>query len=456
MKHSARLVFAFLPLAIVGLLISGCASPASQSPTYREACEKGTAADVRYFLNNGADPNMQFTETGGSVSALGLAAINPDVEVARTLLKAGADPQKRGKGENSALARAASANPNPEMLRLFIVRGADVNADSALAMALENNPNLDIARLLLDMGVAGYTTEYIFSNAIQNPNPGVVSWLADNGFFPKDGYYALARAAAVETERPGRFAEVLARVGDVDARDSGGRTLLMRLARGDDSMIRMPWARSEIIMQAILKAGGDINATDENGRTALWWSVLNRDPRATEFLLNAGANFQMADKDGWTPLALAIWNGSVKQVQLLLQKDASHTGPNRVSLFDVLNISRTNPEKKQEIARLLTGAKISQPRDETTEEWAVELWEPDTCESGHEFRTNLWRLSHKDHRFSLTTIKERIRSADGQVRIKDPEPVGRIVAQPPPVGQPESSKTSPLPQRRRAALPAQQ
>jgi ankyrin repeat protein len=68
-----------------------------------EAVTQGEAAFVEMLLDRGADPNAQSRE---GVTALHLACIHHRVEIARTLLRAGARHDLPDCGGNAPLARA--------------------------------------------------------------------------------------------------------------------------------------------------------------------------------------------------------------------------------------------------------------------------------------------------------------------------------------------------------------
>lgn len=45
--------------------------------------------------------------------------------------------------------------------------------------------------------------------------------------------------------------------------------------------------------------GGDVNATDQTGQTALHWSAVRGAIQASEVLLQEGARFNVADMNGY-------------------------------------------------------------------------------------------------------------------------------------------------------------
>ena len=80
-------------------------------------------------------------------------------------------------------------------------------------------------------------------------------------------------------------------------------------------------------VETSLAAGADVNATDENGQTALIYaSSANTDPKVIEGLLEAGANVNAQTTTGWTALMTAVRDNPNPEVPLeLLQAGADPT-----------------------------------------------------------------------------------------------------------------------------------
>ena len=96
---------------------------------------------------------------------------------------------------------------------------------------------------------------------------------------------------------PERARELLEKGADPNARDSNDKSPLDRLAERSDDFE----ARSEIL-DALLDAGTDLDATNESGETALHWC---EDPAFVELLIEAGADPNAQSDEGLTPLHLA-------------------------------------------------------------------------------------------------------------------------------------------------------
>lgn len=98
---------------------------------------------------------------------------------------------------------------------------------------------------------------------------------------------------------------------DVNATDHGGRTPLMEAAR-----------RSASIVKLLLGADADANVADQNGCTPLMEAATMGNVESVELLLDAGADINATDQAGHTPLMDAARGGSAEVVKLLLDAGA--------------------------------------------------------------------------------------------------------------------------------------
>ena len=101
-------------------------------------------------------------------------------------------------------------------------------------------------------------------------------------------------------------------IENADARDSDGRTLLMKAAKkGNIELI-----------ENLLYSEADVNAADDDGWTALMFAARFQDnPKAVALLLNAGAKMQAENNYGITALLLAAgFSHSTDIVSLLMEK----------------------------------------------------------------------------------------------------------------------------------------
>ena len=81
---------------------------------------------------------------------------------------------------------------------------------------------------------------------------------------------------------------------DLNARDEDGRTPLHWAVK---------FSQTPEIVTALINAGADLNARDEDGRTPLHWAAgFSQTPEIVTALINAGADLNARDEDGRTPL----------------------------------------------------------------------------------------------------------------------------------------------------------
>lgn len=113
---------------------------------------------------------------------------------------------------------------------------------------------------------------------------------------------------AVENSNREMVQLLLSRGADVNARNGGGRTVLMML--GEDVTADLVWD--------LVNAGADVNAKDEDGDTPLIEAAGENNLEALKILLEAGAKVDLRNKTGQTPLMSAASNGRTNNVRLLL------------------------------------------------------------------------------------------------------------------------------------------
>jgi len=81
-------------------------------------------------------------------------------------------------------------------------------------------------------------------------------------------------------------------------------------------------------VRTLLRDGGDVNAAQGDGMTALHWAATHGDAELTEVLLVAGANVRATSRLGrFTPLHVASQNGAAGVVTRLLARGAEAAAP---------------------------------------------------------------------------------------------------------------------------------
>jgi ankyrin repeat protein len=213
------------------------------------------------------------------VTALLIAAQEGAADVVEALLQAGADVNKVDEDGDAPLTVAASA----PIAAMLIERGADVNwanrfGATALWLAAKGG-RVDVVKVLLQAGAD-------------------VNKADENG----DAPLTVAASAAIATM-------LIERGADVNAANRRGVTALLIAAQEGDAYV----------VEALLKAGADVNKVDEDGDAPL--SVVATATTAT-LLIERGADVNAVNRRGRTALLIAGVNGRADVVEALVQAGA--------------------------------------------------------------------------------------------------------------------------------------
>ncbi|HSN87684.1 MAG TPA: ankyrin repeat domain-containing protein, partial [Thermoanaerobaculia bacterium] len=92
----------------------------------------------------------------------------------------------------------------------------------------------------------------------------------------------------------------------------------------------------EKVIDALVKAKVQIDATNKAGQTALMLAAREGEHGNVEALIAKGANVNARDEDGWTPLMLAAYNGQTFAVDSLLKAKADVKPKSKDGVWDAL------------------------------------------------------------------------------------------------------------------------
>lgn len=122
----ARERFLLIIWTIIGALFAPCASNAGDKklPEIVTHAQSGDVERLKYLLDGGADPNT--IRTGDRASLLIVSSTGGHIDVVRTLIAKGADPNlANGNGWTPLM--AAVARGHLAVVRLLLENGADPN-----------------------------------------------------------------------------------------------------------------------------------------------------------------------------------------------------------------------------------------------------------------------------------------------------------------------------------------
>ncbi|CAE7266017.1 ANKRD52 [Symbiodinium pilosum] len=261
---------------------------------------------------------------------LHVAAMEGSPELALELMTAGADANDRDEWNQTALHWASMAH-SPDLVSVLLDGGADpLLRDSfgrtAAFMAAEQG-KLEHLQLLLGKAPSAAT-------------------IPNNEYWTPLHVASFGLQTVKNFTKPLKFLEsvkmLLANKAEVDAKDENCRTALHRAAQ----------AGSCEQLEALLAAGANVLSADECRWTPLHYASQEGHIRIAKLLLNAKADAEPKQPACLTPLAVATEQNQVKMVEFLLKHGADpHTRAK--GLHSPLMMARSDPKKYSDILALL-------------------------------------------------------------------------------------------------------
>lgn len=263
------------------------------------ACYRGHSKTAALLLAYGADPNLS-DRKGNRATPLWWAVSSGNDALIRTLLKAGADPEKGNMNDMLPLSVAVATG------RLNIVQallehstatggqGADINAADKIGMTALMRATIKndtcIMRLLIDNGA-----DVLKKNI--------------------HGLTALDMAVERNCEKAVGFL--------LSDKKRAALLLNEQDKHGDTALVRAIIKRNINMVALLLGAGADTEIKNSNGRTALHWAAVTGQTEIAELLLDRNADLTHQENDGNTPLHFAGRSANEKMIETLLCWDAA-------------------------------------------------------------------------------------------------------------------------------------
>ena len=251
------------------------------------------------------------------VSALTLAVINDDIEMAKMLISKRADIDNVDEENGAIIIQAKSI----EMTKLLLENGGNVNVDAydseygslPIWVYAKNDEEAD---LFIKYGADIYDEDVAKRKEL---------WEQRN---------------ALMVAKSPKFVKMIIEYGcDVNAKDELGKTPLM-------------YAETLEVAKLLVEAGADINAKNEYGNSLLHYK---RDIEVVRFFIKNGADVNAKNKNGFTPLMGAVERGEVELVKELIKNGAN------VNDVDNVGYSALHYVNNPEIAKILieNGANVN-------------------------------------------------------------------------------------------------
>jgi len=306
------------------------------------AAREGNAATVRALLEGGADPNVQ--EKNGRQTALMWAIAEHHPEVTKELVQHKADVNAKSRTGFTALMFAARGDV--ESARTLLNAGADPNATipdwggTALIIA-STMGQTDIVEALLDKGAdpnykdansftalhsAVRDSDYGGDRAQRETAVGIVKLLLKHGADPNARLHQEKPTVRATNELEFEGATPVALAAEVSSLDAiralveGGADPNIPTVKGTTPLILASGAATDVqrarslderalafeTAKYLVAHGADVNAVGQFGWTALHSASYQGLNDVIEFLVSKGAKMEVKDELGQTPLSISL------------------------------------------------------------------------------------------------------------------------------------------------------
>ncbi len=317
------------------------------------AISKESTEMVEYLIKRGAklnhvpkiNPNSILANSGKN--PLLFAIRQKNIEMVELLINLGADIQVRDSQNETVLMQAVDA---PEILKLLIEKGADVNAKAVYNLGFGNTDqqplfsaiavnNLESVKILLKAGAKvdsrrwDKRTPLMEAAAEMRNNDGIVKALiaagADVNALDEHGYTPLRYAVMFDNKLEvvkalvAKGANVTSSVLDEARRNNNNEIIAALQINAVSPLSRAAIEGNLSKVKALIISGEKIDEQGSEGRTALIWAAAHGHTEIVTALIQAKANMNIQDKDKNTPLMRASKNGHTSVVKALVKAGAN-------------------------------------------------------------------------------------------------------------------------------------
>jgi uncharacterized protein len=318
-----------------------------------EAARQGNLATIQALLAGGADPKAQ--EANGGQNALMWAVSQHHADVVDELVKHGADVNahsktgftalmfaaQQGDVDSARILLAAKANPNevmPKSGATPLIIASAISQPEVVSLLLDNgaDPNVKDANGFTSLHHAVRDTDYGADPATKAIQVKVVKALLAHGADPN---------ARLQLDKEKLAAEIKAQAGNAGARTKRTSITITEVElEGATPLALAAEVNNLDAIKALMDAGADPTIATEKGTTPLILAsgagtdvqrVRAPDERAmavqtAAYLLDHGVDVNAAGQFGWTALHSASYQGLNDLIQLLVSRGA------KIDAFDEL------------------------------------------------------------------------------------------------------------------------
>jgi ankyrin repeat protein/L-ascorbate metabolism protein UlaG (beta-lactamase superfamily) len=305
------------------------------------AIGEGNQNKVREILQQ--DPGLLNAKNSPGQTPLWKAAETGQLEIARFLLEAGADPAI-GDNENTLPFHIAAKSGNIDLFELLHARGFDINVRddggvTPLFYAIQGR-HPGMVKHILDKGgdVRMKTNQQwpvMLYGAVYGPMETVQLLLdhkADINATTDEGWTPLHSACSYGRTDMVRY--LVEKGANINAKTTDGTTLLMGALNPN----------CYEVVEFLISKGADVNYKNEHGETALMQVAMRGTTSIAQLLLDHGADINAANEVEMTALTRTAWSRK----------------PDEMSRFLILHGARVNPDRTGVSAPLHQAARSGQ------------------------------------------------------------------------------------------------